>query len=305
MPIDFDNYQEVKDALTTGKGVYPDLPYFILSDGSVRDVLNHQHLPANALRADLCSAFAGFLSASAPDLTGFVEKLVDITDTAPDVEDYALGDRYFNTSDKKLYVLDAAADPEDPNAWAEADPNITTGKLYLVPTGENAGLYAFDGIDTLVILELTAITGLATEIAALAALTTEIETVAGDSADIATVAGLATDIETVAASPTALAALQDLSFVAEPLLNVSNLDSFTVYLTALAASAPDVGGFEVGDKYFDTTAKKFYVLTAGTPNTWEEDTPSTVTAGGKLYMVLTGATMGLYHFDGEDSLELL
>lgn len=299
MPIDFDNYQEVKDALTTGKGVYPNLPYFILSDGSVRDVLNHQHLPANALRADLCSAFAGFLSASAPDLTGFVEKLVDITDTAPDVEDYALGDRYFNTSDKKLYVLEAAAAPEGPNAWAEADPNITTGKLYLVPTGENAGLYAFDGIDTLVILELTAITGLADEIAALADLTTEIAALGASPEAIAAIALLYEHAAVLQGMASIGSAAPDFP---QSLIAATFIGTATEQLVAVTDTAPPITYLPAGARYFNTTSKKFFIVE---DSAWVEDDPSTVSAGGTLYFVFDGHSAVLYRFDGVDTLELL
>lgn len=146
----------VDAALDAGNGLYLE-PLFLLADGSVRNIANQQVVGADVRRAASFAEYKGFTPATAANLnvlaiTSFIKPLLAVATTAPAVTGLELGVQFFNSTDKKLYVLVAATDPADPNAWAENDPDITAGgSLWYVPSGTSAGLYHWSS-DTLALI---------------------------------------------------------------------------------------------------------------------------------------------------------
>jgi len=169
--MNFDNITQLTAALAAGRSVFcgeRQTAYFLQSDGSVVTLNGAMVAPPSAARATLWSHFTGWNNYSLPvggaalggvknggnvvigadgkmnapvsPMDALIVHLVAVTDTEPAVTDLEEGDRYFNTTDHKLYIL------ED-GAWAEDDAP-TAGKLYLV---EDA-LYRYSETDYMVLL---------------------------------------------------------------------------------------------------------------------------------------------------------
>lgn len=82
---------------------------------------------------------------------------------------------------------------------------------------------------------------------------------------------------------------------ADIMLLAANIAPYVIVLKGgIAAAAPTVGDYAVGDKYFNSVSNKLYMVMAGNPNTWEDMSAAPIQSNLLLY----ATDDGLYRYNG-------